>query len=351
MSDSNIINLNEIIKKRDLLTQASNNLKKEFFGIDSVIDQIIDSFSSWFFFPYIQDRPIVINLWGMTGVGKSRLIQKLINMLKLEEYYFSFDMSEVISHKSNMSRELISIHRSINDKPLILTFDEFQLARTVKESGEEVDRPESRLIWELIDSGQYKFVDYDYKYYHLFDFYHRISSLIRLGVKVKNGIVIQGKSIIKQELDVSEENPKEENLFFIPEREQSYICDLVPDRFNNITELRLQLSQLDLAETINLLKNILDDSLKPKNLNLSKSLIFIIGNLDEAYSMSGDFNPDIEADSFYEETKLIGVPKIKNALKRRFRKEQISRLGNTHIIYPSLDRQAFCRIISKELKK
>lgn len=84
--------------------------------------------------------------------------------------------------------------------------------------------------------------------------------------------------------------------------------------------------------------------------DLSKSLIFIVGNLDEAYKMAGDFNPDIDADSFYQETLKIGVPEVKTALKKRFRKEQISRLGNTHIIYPSLNQEAFRKIIHKELQ-
>jgi len=69
MENSKTINSNEIIKKRDLLTQASIILKKEFFGMDSAIDQIIESISSWYFFPHMQERPVVLNLWGMTGVG------------------------------------------------------------------------------------------------------------------------------------------------------------------------------------------------------------------------------------------------------------------------------------------
>lgn len=82
MENSKTINSNKIIKKRDLLTQASIILKKEFFGMDSVIDQIIESISSWYFFPHMQERPVVLNLWGMTGVGKSDLLKRLVQLLK-----------------------------------------------------------------------------------------------------------------------------------------------------------------------------------------------------------------------------------------------------------------------------
>ena len=43
------------------------------------------------------------------------------------------------------------------------------------------------------------------------------------------------------------------------------------------------------------------------------------------------------------------VSKIKNALKTRFRHEQIARLGNIHIIYPALSKKAYEGIIRNEI--
>src|SRR6056297_2792319 len=95
MEKNNTLSTKEIIQKRDLLTRAAIILKKEFFGIDSVIDQVIESISSWYLFPHMQKRPVVINLWGMTGVGKSDLLQRLVQLLHLLDKFYDFDMSEI----------------------------------------------------------------------------------------------------------------------------------------------------------------------------------------------------------------------------------------------------------------
>jgi hypothetical protein len=42
---------NEILKKEQLLKNARIKLKEEFVGINVVIDEVIDSISSWFLFP------------------------------------------------------------------------------------------------------------------------------------------------------------------------------------------------------------------------------------------------------------------------------------------------------------
>src|SRR6056297_564540 len=139
--------------------------------------------------------------------------------------------------------------------------------------------------------------------------------------------------------------------YFIDHDLLNTIFELYSDKITRFSALREHVLQFNENETIDFIKEILRHALCPKVVDLSKSLIFIIGNLDEAYKMAGDFNPDIDADSFYQETLKIGISEIKTALKRRFRKEQISRLGNTHIIYPSLDSNAFRNIIVRALNK
>ena len=60
-------------------------------------------------------------------------------------------------------------------------------------------------------------------------------------------------------------------------------------------------------------------------------------------------NPDIDADTLHKESLKINLGHVKRALKKRFRYEQIARLGNTHIVYPALKRETFFKIIEKEL--
>jgi cell division protease FtsH len=54
-------------------------------------------------------------------------------------------------------------------------------------------------------------------------------------------------------------------------------------------------------------------------------------------------------DQFRKITEKISVVDIKDALKKRFRNEQIARLGNIHVIYPSFSEQNFRDIIDLSL--
>jgi hypothetical protein len=55
---------------------------------------------------------------------------------------------------------------------------------------------------------------------------------------------------------------------------------------------------------------------------------------------------DTDADIFHRYTSRLSLIDVKKALAKRFKPEQISRLGNTHMVYPSLDRAAYERLIA-----
>ena len=66
------------------------------------------------------------------------------------------------------------------------------------------------------------------------------------------------------------------------------------------------------------------------------------GNLDESFSMSSDCEESgIDADVFHDFSLKINILTIKKALKLRFKPEQIARLGNMHVIYPSLSKKTY----------
>ena len=142
-----------------------------------------------------------------------------------------------------------------------------------------------------------------------------------------------------------------EKLYFIPKSEHEQIYSLAKEKFEHPFEFLDILEKLNGFETIDFLMGILKHANSPKKVDCSKALVFVLGNLDEAYKMSQNFTPDISANDFHEESLKITIPHIKDALKARFRSEQIARLGNTHIIYPAFNEKSFREIIDLELNK
>jgi len=142
-------NYKGILQKQEILDKAKANLKEEFVGIAHVIDQVVDALSSWYLFPDLQEKPIVINLWGLTGVGKSSLVSRLAQLICRENIYFHFDLGENDTGNRAIKKQLEEIYENVNGSPALLALDEFQHARTLDETGKEVDKTASRVIWCL----------------------------------------------------------------------------------------------------------------------------------------------------------------------------------------------------------
>jgi cell division protease FtsH len=62
--------LSDDLKKKDeTLLMVKDELKKQFIGIDDVIDQVINAVRVWYLMPELMTRPLIVNLWGLTGSG------------------------------------------------------------------------------------------------------------------------------------------------------------------------------------------------------------------------------------------------------------------------------------------
>ena len=82
------------LQKQRVLENARKVLKQEFIGIDKIIDEIINNVSSWYFLPGLQEKPVVVNLWGLTGVGKTSLVNRLVKLIDFETSFYRFDLGE-----------------------------------------------------------------------------------------------------------------------------------------------------------------------------------------------------------------------------------------------------------------
>lgn len=402
-----------ISKKNQQLEDVKPILKKEFIGIDHVIDQIVDSIRPYFIFPKSLKRPLVANLFGMTGTGKTHLVERLVDILNLKHKYFKFDVGDYAKESSDwkMKSDLSNNIKKTEDKDLIIVFDEFQLGRTIDEKGLEVDRSALRPMWELIDSGIITTSANYSSYGSTFDAYAKLKKCLREGVKVENGIITEGldiywsiteddkrpdwvcpinfaeviplpkkeevkKSKSKKKRDEEEEEEygsdelksevTEDNEYnsykYDPLRfRQPYFINYSmfrafygsnPDVFANQKDYK-KWRHLFCIPTGQLMPFISESFIQNSPLmvksDYSQSLIFVIGNIDEAYMMTHSSDPDADPDIFYEHSLKITVPKMKDALSARYRMEQIGRLGNNMIIYPAISGDSYKKIIEKHL--
>jgi len=339
------------LEKQNILENAREILKTEFIGINKIIDEIIDNVSSWFFLSDIQEKPVVINLWGLTGVGKTSLVNRLAELIDFEDSFYRFDLGE--KEGSFSFRDSLDDLCENNDtSAVIIALDEIQHSRTVTGPfRQEVVNDKNRMIWELVDSGRIQYIEWKHGLWSFEDTIHKLIHLIKAGVTVRNGIVVKNTELYCKEMDINFE--KDKKILFVPENEYERILEFSGEHFGLYLQqdVKKVLLSYSANDTIIFLNKVLKIGKRPSVKNFTKALIFVLGNLDEAYTMSDNFSADIDADEFNKLSQKITVPQIKIALKNRFRNEQIARLGNIHIIYPALDKKSYKKIIQNELSK
>lgn len=387
-----------MLEKIKALEEAKLKLKSEFVGIDNIIDQIIENITPWYVTPEILEKPVVVSLWGLTGTGKTSVIRKLINYLDLSDKSIFFDCGqETNTNESSVAEKLNDLFDNSSDgicdidpfadknfysemelnpstdkvkkrtpKDFIFVFDEFQYARTLDEQGKEIDKPTLRSVWNLMDHGVLDINSYQYDLNNFVMFMEELEyfSNEHPGLTVDKGYFPNIPSVISEIKDTlglyyrgefqcdgdDEENsrfeliPKEKVYILIRRlnRIESGLGYKVVGKINSMTLL---------SDVIELVKKYIKILTRPKILNCNKSLIFILGNLDEAFGVKKEIDPDVSADIFHQMTSNVGITDLKRALQERFRDEQVGRLGNNIIKYPSLKKKDFEEIINKELTR
>lgn len=382
------------IEKIKALEEAAKVLKTEFIGLDKIIDELINSFKSWYITPEVNERPSVISLFGMTGTGKTSLVRRLIGLLGLSYKTLFFDCGAE-SNDNNTESIADKIEKYLNaedneaalddtSQDLIFVFDEFQHARTINEGGQEVNKSNLRPMWELVDNGIVSLHCNEWELSYLTGFIEDIKSFAKLhpGLKLNGAGELVNEDEIrlildnlgyfyydrgvpglmgsKSKWDNTTKAPKEDvdnswkkPLRVLEERAIRIIIRRLNSR--NCGDNLSVFKDLMSCETIDALVEKLEDIYPkisaPKSINCSKALVIILGNLDEAFKVEKEISPDIDADIFYDETSKVTVNDIKTALMKRFRAEQIARLGNTIIKYPTIKGEDFRRIIEMETKR
>lgn len=353
--------------KKEKLENARNVLKTEYIGIDEVIDHLIQSVTPWYLTPEILDRPLVISLWGITGTGKTSIVKRLLELLNINKIVLfdsgEFDDSrdDTIGYRIIDSLSLQEVESSEMWEDTVFVFDEFQHARTIDEAGNEISKPGLRQMWNLIDNGKLVYTSSTYYSRIIMSFIEDMEGFINFnpGIKVDR-LKINDPENIKALLDFmgliwfedrtvsSEENYEytvdtEKPLKVIPPEVLRGLARYKGFSNKDILECKT------LEEVLEYIKGINSVSVSQKIFDFSKSLVFLIGNLDEAFYGSKNIDSDLNADLFKRDIDKVTISGIKVALLSRFRAEQVARFGNTLIKYPAFSSQNYKDIIKSFL--
>lgn len=397
-----LIDIDEIRRKNELVDNAIKTLKEEFVGIDKQIDEIMDNVRTWYLYPKLQTRPLVVSIWGLSGTGKTCVVKRISELLNIEKDYVYWNFASISESSSWEIENQIEEELSNEASNRMFVYDEFQYAATINPTtGEERDTKSGlKPFWELLDSGLlHKRSDFwnVRTPFKILDYMLKINTKCRM--EIKNGVWVNAQKCLEEfrpydiqkfhevfvfDVDMNkinlkqlqegtsnsnnretgEDRPninpniKDENNstlpFFIQEAILDRILtlhDTVYGRISDKIETYHKLEGMNCDEIIEFIADIYENARKGYDLKFNDSIIFVIGNLDEAYQISFDTNPDMSPDQFRKITEKISVVDIKDALKKRFRNEQIARLGNIHVIYPSFSKKNFEDIILLSLDR
>ena len=322
MTDSHELRA-QLARKNRQLQEAAARLKTELFGIDPIIDRVVDSVRAWYVLPELVSRPVVVCLWGLTGTGKTQLVRRLAQLLGFYDRFVEVQMDGFSNGAGWRGAQSISGMLSESGvregEPGILVLDEFQRFRTIDGKRKELRVERYQDVWALLSDG-------------------RLPPALSLLGDIEQSIAEAAFDAERADADDARRHFKlrpweaqalQRNLKLeVPVMEiMAWTPDQIQERLRAFRENGQQRWETD----------------------YSRLLVFVCGNLDEAYedlATSVD-DCDSDADIFHALTGKLSVIDVKQALNKRFKPEQVARLGNEHVIYPSLPRRAYEQLIEQ----
>lgn len=403
-------------ERRERLKAALTILKEKFVGIDEQIESIVDRVTFWYVHPDKVNRPLVVNLWGPTGVGKTDVVRDLKSILGFDDMY----VEQVFSNHESSSDLVVDIQEHCMDmtlgRPGIMAFDEFQRYQTKGNDGSPIRGLGYKDVWQILSDGVV--VD-NIPVENLHSLCESFGYTPGLGFRLSDSTgsiqemldEMSGKSDpVNRMMEYLPKDREVNGEFSEEDADSLYGKVAAEDAEKNI--YRLQMTKLstdpvikktmgkhfkfadpdhmyyltsyyradvgriaDLAEDTRKVSKFLinkgyehDGTLEgileatsellegTNSMNVTyendfrKTLIFVIGNLDNVYREAlFTSSPSVPADTYREWCDSISIFDVKEELSDLFFPEQVARLGNTHIIYPTLGEEHFKEIIRKNL--
>ena len=361
MDKPDIKELAKRIKDRKATLDATAaELKSHFVGLDDIIDKIIKNIETWYVMPELLTRPAIVCLFGPTGVGKTDLVRRLVRLLGFPDKFCEIVISNrgcsTYPWSSNIAAILRQNTNIQSGSPAVILLDEVQGFRTIDEHGQDIHDCKFKDVWTLLSDGKLPFqVEVESLMNMLWD-YQKKDVMSRAPVEVPYPTEHVAEIPDDEEIEEGEDpidSPLAKMRPYSRNDDDGKFNFYQLNYFKSLLRLNESLEQIALWTDAKK-KEVILERLTSKSIyeeeDYTKCLIFISGNLDDAYGFTKDSKEvDVDADILHDMSKKINILDIKAALSKRFRPEQISRMGNSHVIYPSLSKRSFEVIIERKI--
>ena len=321
MNESNELRV-QLAQRNQQLQAIAAQLKTELFGIDALIDRVIDSVRAWYVLPELVSRPVVVCLWGLTGTGKTQLVRRLAQLLGFYDRFVEVQMDGFSNGAGWLGSSISGMlaQSGVREgEPGILALDEFQRFRTINEKRGELKVERYQDVWALLSDG-------------------RLPPALSLLGDIESSIADAAFDAERADADEVKRRFK-----LRPWEAQELQRNL------KLAEPLMEIMSWTPEQIQGRLRDFRESGHQHWETDYSRLLVFICGNLDEMYeelATSVD-DCDSDADTFHAVTAKLTVIDVKQALNKRFKPEQVARLGNEHVVYPSLSRRAYEQLIEQ----
>ncbi|SFO60350.1 ATPase family associated with various cellular activities (AAA) [Algoriphagus ornithinivorans] len=349
---------NDNFRKIEKLTEVRYELLKLFPWTGSLSFEITQRLQAWFCSPENQKRPVIINLWGPSGVGKTSFIKELVREINLSNL-----LVECSARKSGSITDFLSKLKTlstINDQVNgIFIIDDIQYLFQEKPI-QVFEIPSSNSpIWQLLSEGKMEMDPLEYELHRVKEVYMDFINWFNDGIKIEKGLVSTECIDFYEERDIplnmntgaikrSDLINTQPPQFIFSKREAKILYESKLHDFTTYTDFISHIRTMDEGQIKLFLDEMLRRSISPVHVDFSQSVFFVIGTLDEAYSKSHE-SLGLSPEQFFQEAMQVDSRKIKKLLLPHLSLNQLSHLGAHHLIFPCLSADAYFQFIKNHL--
>jgi len=312
------------MKKYDELMEAAKKIKTKLIDCDKQIDQFAQLLAPWYCAPELLTKPLVINLVGMTGVGKTQMFRLFCDELGLNE------VSQMMTCANNNSVSPAQVaYRMKEEDGLdkgIIFIDEFQNFSCKGALGTRTNNSNTQEFWDILSDGK---IPMNLSKEELERTMRNIAYMIN-DTKTEDGVM---------------KRRAECPAFF---GTMAYRLFVLCKKKKPLAEIK----KLCGKAAFDFIKDLYDHyDNKPIYSDFTRFLFVTSCNLDCVFSDANDVaSCELDADEVYESSKDVNVFDVKAGLTGWFFPEQIARLGNNFVIFHSLSKKSFETIIDQNLQ-